>query len=66
MDVAAIPEKGGDDPFGLIDKQSNNDSFGMTAKTNKSTLQKKKEKQELKLRTKDLEKNIKMREYVGP
>ena len=28
IDVEAIPEKGGDDPFGLIDKASNNDSFG--------------------------------------
>ena len=30
IDVQAIPEKGSDDPFGLIDKNSNNDSLRQT------------------------------------
>ena len=43
IDVEAIPEKGGDDPFGLIDKASNNDSLGGTH-TSQGILQKKRNK----------------------
>lgn len=38
----------------------------MTHKTNQSILQKKREKTELKIAIKELERKIKMREYVGP